>query len=111
MSDIKMQGNKPLLETHPINSDEFTTIKNSIQNKYLYEIFDVGDSEVGFKVGDLVDVRLVRLVNDYLKSNGACLVMVHSHDCGRYDRTKSYCFKPDSFWNIPDCNSRHEEVK
>ena len=111
---IDFEDGVPQLKTHPLNKDGYTTITKSVQNKNLYEIYDVGDSDVGFEVGDLVDGRLVQVVNNTLKIDGKCLVKVHQHSCGRYPQNRTleyrswgYCSPQDHIWNRPSCNSRH----
>ena len=117
-SSIDFEDGVPQLKTHPLNKDGYTTITKSVQNKNLYEIYDVGDSDVGFEVGDLVDGRLVQVVNNTLKIDGKCLVKVHQHSCGRYPQNRTqdswrYCSPQSHIWNRPSCNSRHSnnEVK
>ena len=122
MKQVKMTSNGalsyneegvPNLRTHKINREYTSSVTTTkeIPNKYLYEIFDIGDSKVGFEVGELVDARMVQLVNDALKIDGKCLVKVHQHTCGRYPQNRTnrwgYCYQPQHFWNVPSCNERH----
>jgi hypothetical protein len=91
-------------------------IPNLRTSTFLYEIYDIGNSVVGWSVGDVVDIRLVLVVNESLKREGKCLVKTHSRTCGRYAHNRQgkhwgFCENAKAIfcdgYNAPSCDDRH----